>query len=122
MASGSVVVVEPWCKSVVAVLVRGEDLPVGPHGLQGPVEPLDLAVVPWAMGPDPPVFDLAVFEQLGERDCARVGPVVIGHHFANGDRRAFLVGADLGIREPGVVINDGVDVVKTDVGALLRAG
>ena len=35
---------------------------------------------------------------------------------------ALLVGEDLGVREPAVVIDDGVDVVEPDPGLLLRRG
>ena len=49
MAAASVVVVEPGCKRGGAFGVGGEDVPVGPLGLQGPVEAFDLAVLPWAV-------------------------------------------------------------------------
>ena len=50
VAAFSVVVLEPGGKGGGAVVVAGEDLPVGPFGGQGAVEPFDLAVLPWAVG------------------------------------------------------------------------
>ncbi len=49
MASFIVVVLEPGCKCCGAVLAAGEDVPVCPLGLQGPVEAFDLSVLPWAV-------------------------------------------------------------------------
>lgn len=46
MASSSVVVLEPGGKRGCPVGVGEEDVPVGPFGLQGAVEALDLAVLP----------------------------------------------------------------------------
>jgi hypothetical protein len=41
----TVVVLEPWLQSLGSFVVGGEDLPVGPFGLEGPVESFDLAVL-----------------------------------------------------------------------------
>jgi hypothetical protein len=52
VASLSVVLLEPGCKSLGSRGVAGEDLPAGPLGGQGPVEALELAVLPGAVGLD----------------------------------------------------------------------
>lgn len=56
MAAFSVVVLDPGCKGGGPGVVAGEGLPVGPLGLQGAVEALDFAVLPWAVGSDELVF------------------------------------------------------------------
>jgi hypothetical protein len=57
VASSSVVELEPGVKGSGAVIVGGEDLPVGPLGLEGAVEALDLAVLPGTVRPDEPLGD-----------------------------------------------------------------
>ena len=52
MAASSVVVLQPGRKGGGSIGVAGEDLPVGPLGLQGAVEAFYLAVLPRAVGPD----------------------------------------------------------------------
>jgi hypothetical protein len=51
-----VVVLEPWLQGLGARVVGGEDLPVGPFGLEGSVESFDFAVVPGAVGSNGDVF------------------------------------------------------------------
>ena len=48
---------EPTNQDFAAVLVGVEDLPVGPFGLQGPVEAFDLAVLPGAVRADEQLLD-----------------------------------------------------------------
>ena len=62
MAAFSVVVLEPGRKGGCSLLVAGEDLPVGPLGLQGAVEAFDLAVLPGAVGLDELVLGTELFE------------------------------------------------------------
>lgn len=52
MVPSVVVVVEPWLQSFGSFAIAGEDLPVGPFGLQCPVESFNLSVLPRAVGPD----------------------------------------------------------------------
>ncbi len=52
MASSIVVEVEPGREGCAALVVAGEDLAVGPLGLQGAVEAFDLAVLPRAVRSD----------------------------------------------------------------------
>ena len=66
MASLSVVVLEPGRKSGSSLVVAGEDLPVGPFGLHGSVESLDLAVLPRAVRLDGDVLGADRLDGLGE--------------------------------------------------------
>ncbi len=126
MASSSVVVLEPGVKCCSAVIVRGEGLPVGPLGLQGSVEPLHLAVLPRAVRLDELLPDPVHAADAAERVSVR--PRVVGDQpldagdAAGGEvrdgafeecsaGRSLLVGKDLRVREPRVVVDDGVDVV-----------
>lgn len=68
MAAWSVVGVQPGCKSGGALGVGGEDVPVGPLGLQGAVEAFDLAVLPRAVRLD---------ELLGGAVLGAYGPRVL---------------------------------------------
>jgi hypothetical protein len=77
MASSSVVVLEPGGKGCGSLVVVGEGLPVGPFGGQGPVEPLDLAVLPGAVR-----FDEHLAGAEGGADLTQgplVGPGVVSH-------------------------------------------
>ena len=58
----SVVVLEPGCKGGGAFVVVGEHVAVGPLGLQGSVEALDLAILPWAVRLDQEMRDVGVGE------------------------------------------------------------
>jgi hypothetical protein len=49
VSTSIVVELQPGVECFGTVGVAGEDLPVGPFGLQGSVEPLDLAVLPGAV-------------------------------------------------------------------------
>jgi len=62
VAAASVVAVEPGCKRGGAFVVAGEDVPIGPFGLEGSVEALYLAVLPRAVGPDQEMRDAGVGE------------------------------------------------------------
>lgn len=53
-----VVEVYPRAQSIGTGLVAGEDVPVGPSFLQGPVEPLGFALLPWMAGLDQDVVGL----------------------------------------------------------------
>ena len=77
MAAFIVVVVQPWGKGISSGLVAGEGLAVGPVGLQGAVEPFDLAVLPGAVGPDEHVSDPPNGQDFPDRGGAGVGQVVI---------------------------------------------
>lgn len=105
----------------------GVGLRVGPFRGQGAVEPFDLAVGLWPVGPGPFVLDV-----LAERRGENVGPVagaVIGHHRGHGDPEvgeervrsfpepgrgllAFVV-EDLRVRHPRVVIDGVVQIPVT---------
>ena len=102
-------------------MVGGEDLPVGPLGGQGAVEPLDLAVLPGAVGSDELLLDLVGGTDLAQR--LAVGPGVVGHQPLDpGDAvggevvdatfeepradGAFLVGQDLAVGQPGAVVDE----------------
>ena len=82
MASSSVVVVEPRGKGVGAFGVAGEDLPVGPFDLHGPVESFDLPVLPWAVGLDREVFSTDRRESRGEVAGADVVQGVVADDLA----------------------------------------
>src|SRR5215210_3274793 len=115
VASSSVVVLEPGRKGGGALVVAGEDLPVGPLGLQGPVQPLDLPVLPGAVGADELLPDAVGSAHLAQRPP--VGPRVVGHQPLDagdppggevlegpgqelGAGGARLVGQDLGVGQP----------------------
>ena len=136
VAAVSVVVVEPGCKGGGAFVVAGEDVAVGPFGLEGPVEALDLPVLPGTVRSDQEVLDAGDVKKISERDTVGVVPRVVGHDRFDVDadvielfecsceeldrRRGFLVGKDLRIREPAVVIDDRVHLVEPDPGLLLH--
>ena len=61
-----IVVVEPWCHGLGALVVACEYLPAGPFGLEGPAEAFDLAVLPRAVRFDQDEVDSIVGEGL---DC-----------------------------------------------------
>ena len=82
-------------------MVAGEDLPVGPFGLQRAVEALDLAVLPGAVWSDGEVVSSDHCERISECLAPGVGPVVVGHDLVDlGDpvRGEELAGSD---DEPG---------------------
>ena len=62
MAPLVILVVEPWCQGLGALVVACEYPPVGPFGLEGPVEAFDLAVLPGAVRFDQDVVDVEVVE------------------------------------------------------------
>jgi hypothetical protein len=127
----SVVVLDPGRKSVVAGLVAREGLPVGPLSGEGPVEPFDFPVLPGAVRLDELLGCAEIGDGLFECGWVPVGERVVGDDpldlldavlgevrgssgQESGRGGAFLVGVDLGIREAGVVIDRGMDVVETD--------
>lgn len=75
MASFIVVVLEPGRKHGSAFGAAGEHVPVGPLGLQGSVEALDLAVLPGAVRFDELLTDAVVGADLPEREPIRPGIV-----------------------------------------------
>ena len=102
--------------------VAEEDLPVGPFDLQGAVEPLDLAVLPRAVWLDELVLSAEPGNCLFDGGGVAVGQGVVGDQPLNsGDLvggevggsaeqeprtgGAGLVGQDLGVGEPGVVVD-----------------
>ena len=92
MTSSSVVVLEPRCKGRCAVSIAGEDLAVGPFGLQGPVEAFDLAVLPWAVRLDEHLTCIELGAYVADRPA--VGPSVVGHDALNaGDPVGVEVGS-----------------------------
>ena len=140
MDSFSVVVQEPGRKCGLAVVAAGEDLPVGPFGLQGPVEAFGFAVGPGAVGLDEALdcskVRYGLPERCGVTVCEGVvgddafdpldavaGEVARGAGEEPGRCGALLVGKDLGVADAGVVIDRDVDVVVTDPASLdlLRA-
>ena len=80
MAASSVVVLEPGCERVGALVVGLKDAAVSPLGLQRAVEALDFAVLPGAVRPDEDVSDRLAGEEFLERVAAGVVPGVVGHH------------------------------------------
>ena len=121
MASASVVVGQPGVKGEGSGGVAGVGLPVGPFGGQGPVEPLDLPVLPGAVGLDEDVGGTQAGHRVGERTAVPVGERVVGDDLldpcdavrgevlagAGQERRAgraLLVGVDLAVGQAGVVV------------------
>jgi hypothetical protein len=138
--SFSVVVLEPGRKCCLAVGAAGEDLPVCPFGLQGPVEAFGFAVGPGAVGFDETLDGSEVRNGFTERAGVAVGESVVGddafdpvdavagevpcgagEELGCGD--TLFVRKDLGVAEAGVVIDGDVDVVVADPASLdlLRA-
>jgi hypothetical protein len=114
-------VLDPGGKGGGAFVVAGEDLAVGPLGGQGAVESFDLAVLPGAVRLDDRLPGSARGAHVAKR--VPVGPGVVGHEpldpvnavgsevggSAGEEGRAggaFLVGEDLGVGQPGVVIDE----------------
>jgi hypothetical protein len=64
VAAPSVVVLQPGRKCRGAFGIADEDLSVGPLGLQGAVQALDLAVLPWAVWLDELLRDGEVIVDL----------------------------------------------------------
>ena len=117
-----VVVVDPWLQGQGALVVAGEHLPVGPFGLEGPVEAFHFAVLAWAVGSDADVVGVEAGKDGAELVALGIGPVVVGHHLLDaGDpvrgvelggaghepstRFTAFVRVDLAIGETGVVID-----------------
>src|SRR5699024_12226168 len=128
---------EPGRKGSGSLGVAGEDLSVGPLGLQGAVEAFDLAVLPGAVRPDELVLGAQFLHDVAYVVGMAVGEVVVGHHSLDpgdavrgevpgrspdeaGAGGALLVGQDLAVGQSGVVIDHRVHVVVTDPGLLLR--
>jgi hypothetical protein len=102
---------------------------VGPAFAEGPVEPFDLPVGLRPVGPGPLVSDTEIGAGL-RPDAAAVAAAVVRQHPLDGDaaggepgHRAAqdsscggreLVVVDLGVGQPAVVIDDGVDVGVAD--------
>lgn len=66
MASSSVVVLYPGCKGGCSFVVAEEHLAVGPLDLEGAVEALDLAVLPWAVWLDEDLLDAVGGAQVAQ--------------------------------------------------------
>ena len=131
-----VVEVLPGLQGIGAVLVGGEDLPVGPALLQGAVEPFGFTVLPEMAGLDQDVL----CTQTGQHGLEIVGEPVseraIGHHpfywgTVGGHERCgpfqepgaggtFHIGVDFDERQSGVIIHGHVEVVETDPGMPCR--
>src|SRR3954447_10639230 len=117
----------------------GVDADVGPLDEQGAVEPLDLAVGLGPVGPGPLVPDAVCGAGRGPLSGPVAGPVV-GQDPLDGDAVSgepgdgsgaesrggvgLLVGQHLGVDQPGVVVECGVDVAVADhrVVALAQCG
>jgi hypothetical protein len=98
---------------------------VGPLGQQGPVEPLDLAVGGWPVGPGPLVGHPLGGQQLPP-GVAAVAGAVVGQDPLDGDPAfgepgtrpgpepaggpGLLIRVDLGVGQPGVVVDRGVQL------------
>ena len=138
MAASSVVVLEPGCQGCGAFVVAGEGLAVGPFGEQGAVEAFGFPVLPGAVRLDEDLFDAASFSADLAQGPA-VGPGVVGHQPLDaGDAvgcvvaqrsvqevragPALLVGEDLAVGQPRVVVDHGVDVVEPDLGVPVTLG
>ena len=139
VASTSVVLLEPWGKGGSPFVVAGEDLPVGPLGGQGAVEPLHLAVLPRAVRADELVLGADGFNRCFDVGALAVAEMVVGDHpLDRGDAMAgeegrgagdetgaggaLLVGQDLAVGQAGVVIDHGVHVVVADLDLLVGLG
>src|SRR5207237_1339942 len=99
---------------------------------------LHLAVAFGGAGRDPSVLDAVAFEQLAQAAVVDVAPRVVGLQAPRGDavfgeeperaldeaghRLGLFVGADLGVDQPGVVVDDRVTELPADAGLLLGAG
>jgi hypothetical protein len=127
---------EPGFKRGVTFVIGREDAPVGPLDLQGAVEPFDLAVLPRTVRLDEDVARPDASHDGGDVATFLVAEVVVGHHRLDaldpvrGERGrgsgkeagaggAPFIGQDLGVGQPGVVIDEGVDVVVADAGSFL---
>jgi hypothetical protein len=121
VAALSVVVLDEGGKGGGSFLVAVEGLPVGPFGGQGPVESLDLAVLPGAVRLDEDLPGAQGGTDLTQGPL--VGPGVVGHdpfdpvdapggEVGRGAGQeasaggAFLVGQDLAVSQPGMVIDE----------------
>src|SRR4051794_16028748 len=132
-----VVVVEPGGQEGGTVVVAGEDPGVGPLGTQGAVEAFDLAVDPGAVRAnellpgsdrgcgrgevpgDPVVLGVVGDDPLDGDAVAGVEGCGAGEEAGAGG--ALLVVEDLGVGQPGVVIDGGVDVVIAQPSGAARA-
>jgi hypothetical protein len=74
VVASSVVAPEPGCKCCGAFVVRGEGLPVGPFGLQGPVEAFDFPVLPGHCGRMPLLREARITTPVSGRVPPAVGP------------------------------------------------
>jgi hypothetical protein len=122
VSASSVVELQPGGKRGGTVGVAEEDLPVGPFDLQCAVEPLDFSVLPRAVRLDEPVLNAELGNRLLDGGGVPVGPGVVGDQplkpgnpvggevGGNAEQEprtggADLVGEDLGLGEPGVVVD-----------------
>src|SRR5690349_1480878 len=102
MVSFMVVVVQPWGKGLLAGSVAGEDLPVGPFGLQCAVEPFCFAVGPGAVGSDEDLFGAQGGDDGLEVVGVPVGECVVGHDGMDGvDAQGGEVGGGAGQERGG---------------------
>jgi hypothetical protein len=115
----------------VAGFIAGEDLPVSPFGGEGAVEAFDLAVGTGAVRFDEALLGAELGDGGFERGGMAVGEGVIpddafdavdavaGEELGSAEENggsggAFFVVVDFGVGEARVIVDDGVDVVKTD--------
>jgi hypothetical protein len=117
------------------VLAGAVGLAEGPFAFEGLLVALDLAVDLGSMRRDEEVSDLARVEELGERAVVGVCPGVVADQpcrldpvtveegertLDEADHRAgALVAVELGVREPGVVVDDRVHELPADTLAFL---
>ena len=80
MVTPSAEVLKPGRKDYVALDIGCDDLPVRPLGLQGAVEPFDLAVLPGAVRADEDVPSTSRSDDLANVVSVLVGEVVVGRH------------------------------------------
>src|ERR1700679_1715955 len=120
---------EPGVKGLAAVGFAGAGLGVGPLVGQGAVEPLDLAVGLGPVGAGPVVGDAQLSAGGGPVTGAGAGTGVADRPFDRdpgggepgvraGQERGggflALVGQDLGVGQPGVVVQGGVQAAVAD--------
>src|SRR5438128_8538085 len=130
-----VIPMQPGLEQAMPLLIGGKGLTVGPLLQQGAVEALDLAIDLRAVGRDEDPSRANLGEGLLVITPVAIGPGVVGHHggeadpagaepgqgapneLADGTRR--LVAEQLTEGQPGMVIDQRVDVVIAQPGALL---
>src|SRR3954447_5661483 len=129
MGSVSVVGMEPWLHGGGALGGAVERLQVGPFAQAGLDEAFGFAVGPGRVRPSAPVLDAGGRARF-PKGSAGIGRAVVGHDPLDGDAEAgepgkrpleeghgallALVGQDLGVGEPGGVVDADVEELPAD--------